>query len=77
MLLTSITGISFAQSNSTKSDQTFEFAHDYPTRRFMIDLGKGNKMQIELVHLEDLSRFANMDSVIRVFLNLSCPFLPK
>ena len=26
-------------------------------------------MQIELVHLEDLSRFANMDSVIRVFLN--------
>lgn len=67
MLLTSITGTAFAQ-NTTKSDKIFELPQNYPSLRFMIDLGKGNKLQIELRDMSDLKRFENMDSVIRVFL---------
>ena len=68
MLVTSITGTVFAQDNNSKSDKVFDLPPGYPSRRFSIDLGKGNKMQIELVNLEDLDRLGNIDSVIRVFL---------
>ncbi len=68
MLVVSITGTPFAQDKKSQSDKTFELSPDYPSRRFTVDLGKGNKMQIELVNLEDLNRFTKMDSVIRVFL---------
>jgi len=68
MLITSITATSFAQNNPTKSDKTFDLPTGHASRRFTVDLGKGNKMQIELSDIEDLNRFANMDSVIRVFL---------
>jgi hypothetical protein len=68
MLITSITGTVFAQDKKSQSDKVFDLPPDYPSRRFTVDLGKGNKMQIELVNLEDLNRFVNMDSVIRVFL---------
>lgn len=66
MLSTSITGAAFAQHN-TISDKTFDLPPNYPEYRFTIDLGKGNKMQIELVSMQDLQRFSNVDSVIRVF----------
>jgi hypothetical protein len=68
MLAISITGTIFAQDKPTKADKTFEIPSNYPSRRFTIDLGRGNKMQIELVALEDLKRFTNMDSLIRSFL---------
>lgn len=68
MLVTSITAIAFAQNNPTKSDKTFDFPIGHASRRFTVDLGKGNRMQIELKDMEDLNRFTNMDSVIRVFL---------
>ena len=68
MLLISITGTLFAQDKPTKADKTFEIPPNYPSRRFTIDLGRGNKMQIELVALEDLKRFTNVDSLIRSFL---------
>jgi hypothetical protein len=68
MLVTSVTGAIFAQDNTTKEDKTFDFPPNYPSRRFTIDLGKGNKMQIEISSMEDLKRFSNMDSVIRTFL---------
>lgn len=69
MLITGIRGAVFAQNNITKADKTFELPGNYADRRFTIDLGKGNKMQIELGNMQDLNRFANMDSVIRVFLS--------
>lgn len=68
MLATSITGELFAQQAATKTEKTFELPAGYAHRRFFIDLGKGNKLKIELNDLEDLKRFSNMDSVIRVFL---------
>ncbi|MCU7548558.1 hypothetical protein OCK74_05490 [Chitinophagaceae bacterium LB-8] len=68
MLLASITGIAFAQNNTTKTDKTFELPPNHAHRRFFIDLDKGNKMQIEVSAMEDLKPFLKMDSVIRVFL---------
>lgn len=67
MLATSITGNVFAQDNRTKSDLTFDLASDYAKRLFYFDLGKGNKMQIELAAIEDLNRVTNIDSLIKVF----------
>jgi hypothetical protein len=67
MLIISITGPVFAQNN-TKADKTFDLGPNFASRRFTVDLGKGNKMQIELSNMVDLNHFANMDSVIRVFL---------
>ena len=74
MLLSSITGTTFAQSNTTITDKIFDLPPDLIQRRFSIDLGKGNKMQIELSNMDDLNRFKNMDSVIRVFLEDIEPF---
>jgi hypothetical protein len=74
MLAISITGIVIAQNHTTNTDKTFELPPDHAKRRFFIDLGKGNKMQIELSDMDDLKRFNNMDSVIRVFLNDLKPF---
>ncbi|HKH63455.1 MAG TPA: hypothetical protein VKA49_21610 [Flavitalea sp.] len=68
MLLISITGTAFAQDKPTKADKTFDLPPNYPKRRIAVDLGKGNKMQIEVAAMEDLRRFANMDSLIRAFL---------
>jgi hypothetical protein len=69
LMLISIKGICFAQADNrkTKTDKTFDLPPDYPQRRFIIELDKGNKLQIELVNMADLDRFINMDSVIRVF----------
>lgn len=68
MLAISITGAGFAQNNTTKADETFDLSPGHASRRFVFDLGKGNKMQIELSDMDDLNRFTNMDSVIRTFL---------
>src|SRR3990170_7512601 len=68
MLTTGITGTPFAQVNQNKSDQVFDLNPNFASRKFIIDLGKGNKMQVELSDMDDLRRFENMDSIIRVFL---------
>lgn len=69
MLLISITGACFAQpAIITNSDKVFELSSDIFQRRFIIELGKGNILQIELNDMADLARFNNMDSVLRVFL---------
>jgi hypothetical protein len=69
LMLLGINGGFFAQEDNrkTKADNTFELPPDYPKRRFIIDLERGNKLQIELVHMSDLNRFVNMDSVLRIF----------
>jgi hypothetical protein len=50
------------------SDKPFAISMDSIDRRFRIDLGKGNSMQVELFRLEDLDRFDNVDSLLMTFL---------
>ena len=68
MLVMSITGASFAQNGKLKTDETFDLTGNFTARRFFIDLGRGNTMQIRLSNMEDLNPFINMDSVIAAFL---------
>jgi len=66
MLLISITGDLCAQ---TSSDKTFEApANVIVNRRFMVNLDKGNRMQLELTDISDLQVVENMDSLLQVFL---------
>lgn len=67
MLAISITGNLCAQSN--KSDKAFEVPDNIIiTRRFFVNLDKGNKMQIDLSDLNDLNVVANIDSLLQVFM---------
>jgi hypothetical protein len=68
VLVMSITGQAFAQNSESNNDKIFDLPANIASRRFYVDLGKGNKLQLELSEMEDLKRFLNMDSVIRVFL---------
>ncbi len=70
MLSGSVKGSLFAQENTPISgaDKKFELSSDKFSRRFLIDLGKGNKLQIELKEMSDLDRLKNMDSLLRVIL---------
>lgn len=38
-------------------------------RKYMIDLGKGNQVQIELTDINDLRSIANIDSLLQVFVS--------
>jgi len=69
MLFTSITANLCAQSTSS-SDKTFQVPENIIiTRRFYINLEKGNKMVIEVSDIADLKRMANIDSLLQIFLN--------
>jgi len=70
MLICSITGVVCAQEKKavTNEDKTFELPADKITRRFWIELDKGNKMQVELVSINDLEQVGNLDSLVRTFL---------
>ena len=70
MLVMSITGTAIAQQEPgvTNADKIFNIPAGYLKRSFTADLGRGNKMQIELTDLEDLDRFKNIDSLLRIFL---------
>lgn len=52
----------------TNTANIFEMPAGEVNRRFTVDLGKGNTMQVELSDIADLDRFANIDSLLRVFL---------
>ena len=66
MLLTGITGNLCAQSNT---DKGFEVPENIIiTKKYYVNLEKGNKMQIELSDFSDLERVANIDSLLRIFL---------
>jgi hypothetical protein len=87
VLATSIAGNVFAQNKVqlTNTDKTFEVPADRIIRRFTVDLGKGNKMQVELTAMEDIDQLKNADSLVKVFLHdieplkdsLSDELLPK
>src|SRR5207237_131511 len=67
----------FAQNESNGSDKLFDLPKDFAHRRFTIDIGNGNTMIIELLHIDDLQKFANMDSIIsQLFTDLE-PFKEK
>lgn len=70
MLISSITGVVCAQEKKavTNEDKTFELPANKITRRFWIELNKGNKMQVELVNIDDLEQIGNVDSLVRMFL---------
>ena len=69
MLFISILPDLFAQSKS-KTDDAFEIPSNIiMNRRFYFDLGKGNKLQIELTDITDLHRISNIDSLLKVFVN--------
>lgn len=76
MLVTGITGKAIAQQEKAVSnaDKIFNMPADYLKRSFTADLGKGNQMQIELTDIEDLGRFKNIDSLLRIFLQDMIPF---
>ena len=64
VLLASITGTVLSQDQRSKSDEVFDLPANYAQRRFMFDLGKGNRMQIELASIDDLKYVSH-----RVFCN--------
>lgn len=67
MLLISIKAELCAQHNP--SDKTFEVPADVIiNRRFNIDLGKGNKMKLELTDWADFEQVKNIDSIVQEFL---------
>ena len=69
MLSISITANLCAQTNS-QSDKTFEVPDNIViSRRFDVNLDKGNKMTIELSAYADLERVANIDSLLQLFLS--------
>jgi len=70
MLVTGILITAIAQEEPvrTKTDNTFEPPLNSITRRFTIDLGRGNKMQLELSAMENINHIKNIDSLVRVFL---------
>ena len=76
MLVTGITGKAIAQDEKTMSnaDRIFNMPKDYLKRSFTADLGKGNKMLVELTDIADLDRFKNIDSLLRIFLQDIAPF---
>ncbi len=47
--------------------KVFDIGPEYFKRKFMIDLGRGNRMQVEAVEMEDLEQFTNIDSLLQLF----------
>jgi len=68
MLLTGINRQAIAQKISPNSiDKDFEVPNGFLSNRFSIDLGKGNTLQVEVMDLNDIARFKNIDSILTVF----------
>lgn len=67
VLLISTTGSLLAQTN--KTDQSFQVPENFAFgKKFMIDLGKGNKAIVEYSDYNDIERFSNIDSILRLFI---------
>jgi len=68
MLLTGIAAPLFAQ-RPNPSDQAFEVPGNVVfTRKYYLDLGSGNHLQIRLTALNDLDATGNIDSLLQAFL---------
>jgi hypothetical protein len=66
--------VSLCAQKKSGSDKAFEVPDNIIiTRRFYINLDKGNKLTIEVTDFSDLQRIADMDSLLRVFKNDMAP----
>lgn len=76
LALLSILGNLCAQYELTvRTHQSFTgLAAEHLQDRFWIDLGKGNRLCLELEDEQDLEKFANIDSLLMVFLADMKPF---
>ena len=69
MLFASIHPRLCAQTESP-ADKAFEIPENIIiSRRFYINLNKGNKLEIELTDITDLQKISNIDSLLKVFVN--------
>lgn len=68
MLVTGITGKVFAQAKTSMADKTFEPPVNSIASRYFVDLGKGNKMELEMSDMNDIRYIKNVDSMLRAFL---------
>lgn len=75
MLFMGITRITHAQENqpATNEDRIFDLPANEINKRFLIALDKGDKMQVELMNMNDLARVANIDSLLKIFLKDLAP----
>jgi hypothetical protein len=71
MLSISITVSAVAQTEirTTKPGKLFDLDPEYFKRRFLINLGKGNQLQVEVADPKDLEQLANIDSILHIFLH--------
>jgi hypothetical protein len=75
LTLLSILGTVCAQHEIQASiGKPFPESSGHLERRFWIDLGKGNKVCLELEDAEDLVKFTNIDSLLLVFMADMKPF---
>ena len=75
LTLLSILGKVCAQPEINASiGKTFGITADHIERRFWIDLGKGNRLCLELEDQQDLEKFTNIDSLLMVFIADMKPF---
>ena len=70
MLSFSITGNAFAQKEEypVKPGKIFDLEPSYFKRNYLIALGKGNNMQVEVAELSDLEQLKNIDTLLQLFL---------
>ncbi len=70
MLSISITGNAFAQQEAyaAKPGKIFDLEPGYFKRRYLIGLGHGNNMQVEVAELNDLEQLKNIDTLLHLFL---------
>ena len=67
MLILSITTESYAQY-AAQSESVFEMPATKINRKFLIELGRSDKMQIELTDINGLNYVSNVDSLVALFL---------
>lgn len=76
LILLSILGNCCAQENdnSKGEDKVFGLPPYSIQREFWVDLGKGNRLGVELGSIADLDRLGNIDSLLMVFFSDMRPF---
>jgi len=78
MLTLSIKGAAFAQDQDTaplnEKDKTFEFPDRYFHTRFLIALGKKNRLRLDLLDQKGLAKLPDVDSLLHVFIQDMEPF---
>ncbi|MDE3247730.1 MAG: hypothetical protein KGO82_03665 [Bacteroidota bacterium] len=56
-------------THAQTNEKLFDLPDDYFHRRFLIAMGNGNQLQVEVVHPDDLQSLTDIDSILAVFLH--------